>query len=761
MPRLVTTEFDIVATLASRGVAADETRVVERPSSPAGFLHGLACVGALGFGLAPIPAWAQRPVETPNEVTLEELAVHGNGTGGVGGGGRKAGDVLPTDGYLAKQSVSATRTDTPLREVPQSVVVVPREVLEDAGATRVDTALDLAGVGRANNFAGLGLSEFTIRGFATGEYYRNGFPINRGYPNSPDIVSIERIEVLKGPSAFLYGRGDPGGTFNIVSKQPMAERSFAIGTQYGSYNQKRSTFDATGALNADGTVTARITGAVEDNGSFRDFVSGDRYYIAPAIAWQMTPDTRITLDTEFISTSTSFDRGVVPVYGDLRVVPRNRNIGEPGLPPFRNDNALGQLRVEHKFDQDWVLNAGAQLLGGNIAGDAIQMQGLPIAGPIRNRTFDHRELTWSDLDLQINLAGKFETGFLRHTLLMGLEYDTYRYREVINRSVPGTYPFALDILNPRYGQPLPPLTFLGSNLLENTESFAGFIQDQIDITPRLHALVGVRVENIDLVSTTYATKEGTLNPAGVTTNKNETAATPRFGLTYDLFDFLSVYGSYARSFKPNTGTDRNFRPFDFQKGEGYELGAKFELLEGRLSATAALFDIARTNVLVPDTANQNFNVAAGEIRSRGFDLSFAGYLAPGWSVFGTYAYVDAIVSRGNENVPAGSQVPNIPENTFALQSVYEFQDGWLRGLGLGGGVKFVGSRWSGSAAPIFKVPQYTIYNLISYYKITKDVRVYLNVENLTDEVYWDRTFSNRYAYPGTPLTILGGVAARF
>ena len=204
------------------------------------------------------------------------------------------------DGYLAKDSISATRTDTPLREVPQTVVVVPDQVLTDAAATRVDTALDLAGVGRGNNFAGLGLTEFTIRGFSTGEFYRNGFPINRGYPNSPDVVSIAQIEVLKGPSAFLYGRGDPGGTFNIVTKQPLAERALAIGTQIGSFNQKRSTFDATGALDQEGRVLARVTGAVEDNGSFRDFVRGDRYYLAPVIAWKPTADTTITLEGELV-----------------------------------------------------------------------------------------------------------------------------------------------------------------------------------------------------------------------------------------------------------------------------------------------------------------------------------------------------------------------------------------------------------------------------------------------------------------------------
>lgn len=710
------------------------------PSSSCG-VGRVAVLGTMAIVLTSFPARAQSLPPADNEVHLEELSVIGT-----------SGGALATDGYLAKRSVSATRTDTPLREVPQTVVVVPREVLEDAGATRVDTALDLAGVGRANNFAGLGLTEFTVRGFSTGEYYRNGFPINRGYPNSPDIVSIERIEVLKGPSAFLYGRGDPGGTFNIVSKQPLAERSLAIGTQFGSFNQKRTTFDATGALSEDGTVLARVTGAFEDNGSFRDFVSSDRYYLAPVIAWKATPDTTITLEGEFTSAGQTFDRGIVPLNGSLRAVPRSRYIGEPSLAPFRNENALGQLRIEHRFDQDWVLTAGAQYLGGGIAGNAVQTVGVLTDGRTLRRTFDRRDLGWSDLDIQVNLAGKFQTGFLRHTLLMGLEYDTYRYREEINRSNPNVNPFSLDLLNPRYGQALPALTVPGSNLLERTESYAGYIQDQIDITPRLHALVGVRVEDIGLVSTSFVNDR--------TTSLQGIAATPRFGLTYDLLDSLSVYGSYARSFRPNTGVDRSGRPFAFQDGEGYEVGAKLDLFEGRMSATAALFTITRSNVLTTDPADQNFSIAAGEVRSRGFDLSVAGYLTPGWRVIGTYTYVDAAVTRDN-TIPVGAPLANIPENAFALQSVYEFQGGDLRGLGLGAGVNFVGARASGTAVSTFELPQYAIFNLISYYKITKDVRIYLNVDNLFDEIYYDRAWQNRYATPGYPRTILGGVSARF
>jgi len=707
--------------------------------TPTALLSAVLFGATLGAGTG--PAAAQSATDATQEVHLDELAIAGNGIPS-----RKA------DGYLVRDSVSATRTDTPLRDVPQTVVVVPAQALQDAAATRVDTALDLAGVGRANNFGGLGLTEFTIRGFPTGEYYRNGFPINRGYPNSPDIVSIERIEVLKGPSAFLYGRGDPGGTFNIATKQPLAERSFALGTQYGSYNMKRSTFDATGALDENGQILARITGAVEDNGSFRDFVRSDRYYLAPVIAWKPSADTTITLEGEFISADQTLDRGIVPVRGDVRAVSRTRFIGEPAIPPMRNDNALGQLRIEHRLDPDWVVTAGAQVLGGNLAGNGVGALGVLADGRTLRRTYEFRDLNWSDLDLQLNLAGKFDTGPFRHTLLTGLEYDSYRYREVFSRSNATTNPFFLDLLSPRYGQALPPITASVTNFLQNTQSYAGYVQDQIDLTPRLHALVGVRVEDLGLVTTNH------LN--GATTSLQGTAPTPRFGLVYDLLDTVSVYGNYARSFRPNTGTGRTGQPFAFEEGEGYEVGAKFSLLDDRLSATAALFDIRRSNVLTVDPVDSNFNVAAGEVRSRGFDLSVAGYLAPGWRVIGSYAYVDAAVVRDN-TIPVGSRIANIPRNSFAVQSVYEFQGGDLRGLGLGAGVTYVDQRVAGTAVSTFRLPEYTLFNLISYYQITPEVRIYLNVDNVFDTTYYDRAWQNRYATPGLPRTITGGVAARF
>ena len=688
-------------------------------------------------------ASAKSASDPNHEVQLEQLSVTGQG-----------GPARNPDGYATARSVGATRTDTPLREVPQTVVPVTRQVLEDAAATRIDTALDLAGVGRSNNFAGLGLTEVTIRGFSVFDYYRNGFPLNRGYPNAPDIVAIERIEVLKGPSAFLYGRGDPGGTFNIVTKQPLAERSLTIGTQFGSYGAKRSTIDATGALDETGQILGRLTGAVEDNGSFRDFVSGDRYHLAPVLAWTPSADTTVTLEGAFVSTGTTFDRGIVPLQGRLRAVPRSRFLSEPGLPPSRVQDALGQVRIEHRFDRDWILTAGAQMLGGRLEswGVGAAANGLLRDGRTLRRNLEWRDLHWSDTDLQINLAGRFETGFLHHTLLLGLEYDRFRYREIFDRSNAAPYPFLLDLLAPRYGQALPRSVPAITDFLQHTDSYAGYVQDQIDITPRLHALLGVRVEDAGQDSTSSLTNR--------TTTLRGTEALPRFGLVYDLTDAVSVYGNYARSFKPSTASDRRGQPLAFEGGEGYEAGVKVGLLDGRLNATAAVFDIRRTHVPTTDPIDSAFSVATGVVQSRGFDLSVAGALATGLQVIGTYTHVDAAVAR-DTTLPVGTRLANVPANSLAVQAVYEVQGGALTGLGFGGGLDFVGKRAAGTALSTFTMPGYTVVNLISYYQITPGVRVYLNVDNLLDATFYDRAFQNRYATPGQPRTVIGGVSARF
>ncbi|WP_163017538.1 TonB-dependent siderophore receptor, partial [Pseudomonas viridiflava] len=234
-------------------------------------------------------AWADQVTANNSSIELQNIDI------------QSATDIEtaqgPVQGYRATRSVSATRTDTSLHETPQSISVVTREAVEDIGATRLQDALDYAGgVGRANNFGGQGLTTFTVRGFTTGEFYRNGFPINRGYPNMPDANTIERLEVLRGPATTLYGRGDPGGTFNVVSKQPLAERSVTLGSQLNDQGMKRGTLDASGPLDDDGRFAYRLNVVGEGGDTFRDHVETERYGVTPVLSWQVDDATRITFE---------------------------------------------------------------------------------------------------------------------------------------------------------------------------------------------------------------------------------------------------------------------------------------------------------------------------------------------------------------------------------------------------------------------------------------------------------------------------------
>lgn len=217
----------------------------------------------------------------------------------------------PVKGYHATRSASATRTDTSIHETPQSISVVSKDVVEDLGATRLQDALDYAGgVGRANNFGGQGLTTFTVRGFTTGEFYRNGFPINRGYPNMPDANTIERLEVLRGPATMLYGRGDPGGTFNVVSKQPLAEPTVTLGSQLDDQGMQRATLDASGPLDEQGRLAYRLNVVGEGGDTFRDHVETERYGVAPVITWQASDDTKLIFEGDFMRNNHPLDRGL-------------------------------------------------------------------------------------------------------------------------------------------------------------------------------------------------------------------------------------------------------------------------------------------------------------------------------------------------------------------------------------------------------------------------------------------------------------------
>ncbi len=478
--------------------------------------------------------------------------------------------------YKVSSASSATRTNTSLKETPQAVTVVPKAVLKDIQATRLSEALDVAGVGRANNFGGQGLTTFTSRGFTSGEYYRNGFPINRGYPNAPDSSTVERVEVLKGASSSLYGRGDPGGTFNVVSKTPQAERKTTLGLNVDEEGLYRGTVDTTGALTEDKSLTYRLNLMGENGDTYRDNVDTKRWNIAPVLQWTPSDATKLTLEADFLRNQHALDRGFTRYDGQQKTSFDSSDYWwESGKDRNRlyNNNDMLQFRIEHALNEAWKLNVGTQYLNGNLHGYAVEANGVKANtnGEVITRNYNWRNLDWIDKNFQANVVGNFNLFNLQHTFISGIELEDYDYKSYIIRSRDS---FDLNINQPYNTQPLPELVNVTTNDREQLKSQAFFVQDQIRITDRLNTLIAMRFENYKQDYSNF------VNNSSWSTDNN--AFIPRVGLTYDLTDQLTVYSNISKSFKPNSGADRNNQGFDPEEGISYEIGSKYALLDNQI-----------------------------------------------------------------------------------------------------------------------------------------------------------------------------------
>ncbi|MCU4708237.1 TonB-dependent siderophore receptor [Acinetobacter pittii] len=658
--------------------------------------------------------------------------------------------------YNVDSSNSATRSEVALKDTPQSVSVVTQKVIEDIGATRLIEALDLAGgVTRANNFGGQGLTGFNLRGFTSGEFYRNGFPINRGYPNAPDSNTIERVDVLRGPSSSLYGRGDPGGTFNLISKTPKSEQRTTLGAQLNSEGLYRTTVDTTGTIPNAENIGYRLNVISEGGDSYRDHVESKRYGIAPVIQWQASDATKVTFEADILRNQHPLDRGQTRYAGQKSFNNSPETyLWETGKYNNRlyNDNNMTQLRVEHDLGNDWKLNAGVQYLHGKLYGYAVEANGIQDDGETLNRNYNYRELKWQDTDAQINLTGNFQLLGLAHTFVTGLEYEKYDYKSFIIRSDPKSNNYPINIYDPVLGQPLPELKNITPHDRENLKTTALFVQDQIDLNERLSTLLGLRFEH-------YEHDYKNLLPNTANWNTSHDAFIPRLGLVFKARDDLSIYSNAAKSFKPNTGASRNGEGFDPEEGMAYELGFKWQALDNMLSVDSAIFYAKKENVLTLDPVDSAYKVAAGKVRSQGIELNVAGQITPAWKIIGGYAYTDAEVSKDN-TLKKGTALANIPKNSFNLLNIYEFQDGPLQGLGLGINQKYIDKRAGQTANSTYTMKGYAVTDLVSYYQATPKLRINLDLKNLFDKVYDESAF-NLYAYPGESRTVQLGMSYTF
>ena len=662
-----------------------------------------------------------------------------------------------------------------LREIPQAIAEIGERTLRENNILRLADALDLnASVSRQNTLGGL-FDSFAVRGFAGDEnipsgYLVNGFNGGRGFGGPRDVAGIERVEVLKGPAAALFGRGEPGGTVNLVTKQAQIGRTFGSASlQYGSFDRVRSEADLNLALT--GGLTARLIGYAEDGDTVRDTVDQHRWGFLPSVGLAVGAATRLTYDFEWTRVETPFDRGIVVLNENYHTVPRTRFLGEPGDGDHVARATGHQLRIQHDVSRRWSLLVGASLRDTLLTGfssDAelvgarqkVFIDGRSLSRQRRSRRYDSRQ--WV---VRAELSGEFDTGSLRHRVLIGADRDRFDNDQQFGRVRPpvltGTTTDragnVIDILTPVYGRfplsaPAPQ-----NDRLDVQQSSGIFVQDQITLTDRLEVRVGGRYDDVTLRTLNRLT--------GINSKRGAGRFSPQAGIVYDLAGPVSVYAAYGEGFRANIGTDVTGAIFDPETSRSKEVGVKLSALGGRLTGTLAVFQLDKTNVLASDTGNPGFSVAIGKARSRGIELDLNGRLPGDVELLLSYAYIDAearstlLEPNFNFRIRPGDPLVNIPRHNVNVQAAKRFVVAG-RSAQIGGGVQHVGAR-SGETGTAFTLPAHTLVRMFGDVEIRQGVSLFGAIQNVFDVDWYANSYSPLWVQPGTPRTATLGLRAAF
>lgn len=645
-------------------------------------------------------------------------------------------------GYAVKKATTATKTETSLLETPQAVSVVPRSLLDDQGARKLDDVLkNVAGVTPGGYYSDW--DYYRIRGFdASFTTFWDGF---RGdYGKNAELFGLERVEVIKGPAASLYGQGPLGGLVNLVSKHPrpytFADAYFTI----GSYNFYEPAIDLGAPLNQAKTVYARLNALYRDQESFVDYVHKRRVFLAPSLTWEIGPDTTLTFLTQYVHDS---DRLAFPLPAKGTVLPNingdisiSRFVGDP-----ENSNEVEQWRgrvgyeFRHQFNQIFSLrhNLYASRMWQNW--DHILY---PSSLDADERTlyrypYGYRE-TLDQLGVDTALEAQFTTRSIQHYVIFGVDYYYNRSasttRQIDYADFPGSYP-ALDLFDPQYGAPLPAFASVTKSRT-NSELVGLYMQDQVKFFDRLTLTLGGRVD--------FSTNEG----------ESVDAFSPRVGVTYELLPDVALYANYSESFDPQWfSTNAAGKPVDPETGENFEVGLKTALLDGRFNSLLALYQLTRQNVATANlsTPDPFDSVVSGEQRSRGVEWENALQLSPGWDLTFAYTYNDAEITKDN-TLPVGARLQGVPEHAFSAWTKYTLQHGPLKGLGFGlGGRYYTEQEGDSTYSNPFKLPAYGIMDAAVYYE-RDSLRLQVNINNALDERYFVGSYNDLYVLPGEPLT---------
>ena len=657
--------------------------------------------------------------------------------------------------YVVEEATTATRTDTPLKDIPQSIQVVPQQVIEDQQANRLEDALrNVSGVSAGDSF-GDSVERFTVRGFAQDTTLVNGFRQGAFGQGLPSVERLERVEVLKGPASILYGNLEPGGVVNLVTKKPLSEPFAETSIELGNFGLFQTSFDFSDAVDPEKKLLYRLSANFEVSDGFRDFDQDrTRVSLTPTISWQIGENTDLLLDFNYLDLANPFDRGIVAIGDDVADIPFDRIFQQPD-DEYELEQLSASYQLEHRFSDKWKLRNSFRLVSSDTSNFFLDSLFIDDSG-ILERAFRRNEDLNENYAIQTNVVGEFKTGKVEHQLLAGVDFD--RSTGVGRQGrLPDDPVFLIDIFT-QEADPVPNVAPEDLTLLVRDENIRAdligiYLQDQISLGEKFKFLAGGRLDIYDQETIDFT--------EDLTSEQSQERFSPRLGIVYQPIEPVSLYASYSTSFNPDpfNSTTVDGEVLEPSTGTQYELGVKGEFLDGNLTTTLAFYQIDRDNFSTTDPDNPDFSIAAGEVRSRGIELDVAGEILPGWNVIAAYAYTDAEITEDND-FPVGNKLENVPENSASLWTSYEIQQGTFKGLGAGAGVFFVGDR-QGDLDNTFTLPSYVRTDAALFYR-QDNWQANLNFQNLFDVDYIRSSETFREALrPGDPFTVIGSVSVEF
>lgn len=666
-------------------------------------------------------------------------------------------DTRPVKGYNAKTSRTATKTDTDLIDVPQSISVITQDIIKDQSIQSVSDAIRyIPGVTASQGEGNRDAVNFRGSGVTSGDFYLDG--IRDDIQTYRDFYNTDRIEVLKGPNGMIFGRGAAGGAINRVTKEAGWDPVRELSLTYGAYAQKRATIDIGDAINE--VAAFRLNAVYEDSDSYRDGVNLERYGVNPTFTISPSDKTKIVLGAEYFMDKRIGDRGMPSVNGTGNSKLKNRPydigdtdtfFGNARMSPNETETTAFNALIEHAFDNGLTIRnrtryADYDKFYQNVfASSSVNNSGNFNIGAYRDET--DRENLINQTDLLYNL----KTGPIEHKLLIGMELGKQDTDNIRLHNTGGSENVASNVSanDPAFNGSIA-YTNINRNRKSEADITAFYLQDQIIFSPKWEAVFGLRHDKFEVDHTNLMT--------GEKLNTSDNMLSPRAGVIFKPAGNLSFYASYSLSYVPRAGdqlVDLSFASssFDPEKFINQEIGAKYDITP-ELSLTAAIYKLEREKVAIKNPTDPAETILVDGQETQGLELSMTGKITDKWSIFGGYAYQDGEITKqqgsGTSGIQQGTELGQTPKHTFSLWNRYDFNETWGAALGVISRSEMYALTPTVSTSTV--LPGYTRYDAAVYGKFSENLRLQVNLENLTNKEYALSAHNNNNIVPGSPFT---------